>query len=83
MLELIFWTLLRKQHIETNDFLEQELDSLNLNALVTVAALGFDHIAPTAFINAFNRIEKDGYVAFTIRDKFLTHRDETGYRSGR
>ncbi len=49
------------------------------NTLVTVAALGFEDIPPTAFLNAFNLIEDGGWVAFNIKDRFLSEEDETGY----
>jgi hypothetical protein len=31
-------------------------------------------------VNAFNLIEDDGFVAFNLRDKFLTKNDESGFR---
>lgn len=41
------------------------------NALTCVAALGFGDIPPRAFATAFNAIDDDGWVAFTIKDEFL------------
>ncbi len=58
----------------------KKLESFDLNTLVSVAALGFDHIPPASFINAFNLIEQEGWIAFNIRDKFLTKEDESGFR---
>lgn len=58
----------------------EKLKQYNFNALVTVAALGFDDIPPQAFLNAFNLISDGGWIAFNIRDKFLTKKDNTGYR---
>lgn len=57
-----------------------ELKSLRLNAMVSVAAMGFGHIAPKGFVNAFNLIEKEGLVAFNLRDKFLTKDDVSGFQ---
>ncbi len=51
----------------------------NFNTLVTVAALGFDDIPTMAFLNAFNLIQEEAWVAFNIRDKFLSENDSTGY----
>jgi len=58
----------------------QELESYDLNAMISVAALGFDHIPPKSFVNAFNLIENDGWVAFNLRDRFLTKEDDSGFK---
>lgn len=50
-----------------------------LNCLVTVAALGFGDIPPAAFTTAFNLIERDGWIAFNMREDFLGARDSTGF----
>jgi predicted TPR repeat methyltransferase len=49
------------------------------NTLVTVAALGFGDICTRAFFNAINLIEEGGWVAFNIKDRFLSEDDETGF----
>jgi SAM-dependent methyltransferase len=59
----------------------KKLESYEFNAMVSVAALGFGHIPPLAFVNAFNLVETSGLIAFNIRDKFLTREDETGFRA--
>lgn len=61
---------------------EREKDVLSrwrFNALVTVAALGFGDIGTKAFLNAINLIEKDGWVAFNIKDRFLSEDDDSGF----
>lgn len=58
----------------------KKLKAYDFNAMVSVAALGFGHIPPESFINAFNLVEPGGWVAFNLRDKFLTERDESGFR---
>jgi SAM-dependent methyltransferase len=63
-----------------NPDIMDELRSFNFNTLVSVAALGFDHIPPKSFINAFNLIEINGWIAFNLRDKFLTKSDGSGFR---
>jgi hypothetical protein len=50
-----------------------------LNALTVVAALGFGDIPPRAFIEAFNVIQPQGWIAFNIKETFLNYKDETGF----
>lgn len=58
---------------------EKSLAQLRLNCLTTVAALGFGDIPPDAFATAYNLIEKDGWIAFNVREDFLGTRDYTGF----
>lgn len=58
----------------------KKLRSLHFNAMVTVAALGFDHIPPESFINAFNLVESNGWIAFNLRDRFLSNSDDSGFK---
>lgn len=51
----------------------------NFNALMTIAALGFGDIPPTAFSTAFNLISNDGLIAFNLRDEFLKIGKKTGF----
>jgi len=62
----------------SNDDL-QTLGRWNFNVLLTVAALGFGDIPTQGFINAFNLVETKGWVAFNIKDRFMTDADDTGY----
>ena len=57
----------------------QTLQKWDFNVLLTVAALGYGDIPTQGFINAFNLIEKDGWIAFNIKDRFMTEEDDTGY----
>jgi predicted TPR repeat methyltransferase len=57
----------------------QTLEKWDLNVLLTVAALGNGNIPTQGFINAFNLVEKDGWIAFNIKDRFMSDRDDTGY----
>ncbi len=59
---------------------QRHLEKYNFNALITVAALGFGDIPPQALINAFNLVENGGWVAFNIRDKFLSSDDDSGFQ---
>jgi hypothetical protein len=47
--------------------------------MVTVAALGFGDIPTKAFIEAFNIIKNEGWLAFNIKETFLDNSDETGF----
>ena len=57
----------------------KELADFSFNCLVTVAALGFRDIPTGAFVEAFNLIQNQGWIAFNIKDKFLTNQDDTGF----
>ncbi len=57
----------------------EEIKSWNLNTLTTVAALGFGDIPPKAFIEAVNLIDENGWVAFNIKESFLTNSDNSGF----
>jgi SAM-dependent methyltransferase len=59
----------------------RDLMQYNFNTLITVGTLGFGDIPPRAFLNALNLIQDDGWVAFNIKDRFLSNGDDTGYRS--
>lgn len=65
---------------DNKEIAEVGLEEIQLNSLVTVAALGFGDIPTEAFVNAFNLIENEGYVAFNIRDKFLSKEDDSGFK---
>ncbi|MCP4348784.1 MAG: methyltransferase [Desulfobacterales bacterium] len=58
---------------------ENHFKSYNFNTLVTVAALGFDDIPTVAFLNAFNLVQDDAWVAFNIKERFLSEEDDSGY----
>lgn len=49
------------------------------NALVTVAALGFDDMPPRAFAVAHNLIPKGGWIAFNVKEEFVGDGDTTGF----
>lgn len=55
------------------------LASWSFDCLTTVAALGFGDIPPRAFIEAFNLIESGGWIAFNIKESFLTQSDSSGF----
>lgn len=57
----------------------EEIKSWNLNALTTVAALGFGDIPPLAFIEAINLINEKGWIAFNIKETFFSNTDSSGF----
>ncbi len=56
-----------------------ELSEWRFNCLVTVAALGFGDIPPSAFREAFNYVEDGGWIAFNIKETFLDNGDTSGF----
>lgn len=64
---------------DLEDHDRQRLEDHRLNCLVTVAALGFGDIPPEAFATAFNLIASDGWLAFTIKEDFLSADEESGF----
>lgn len=57
----------------------EKLGSWHLDCLVSVAALGFGDIPVQAFLQAFNLIAEDGWVAFNIKETFLDRSDDSGF----
>ena len=57
----------------------ENIASWHCNCMISVAALGFGDIPSAAFIEAFNIINTEGWVAFNIKDTFLDKTDETGF----
>ena len=56
-----------------------ELNSWSLDCLISVAALGFDDIPAPAFLEAFNMIDQDSWVAFNIKETFLDRSEDSGF----
>jgi predicted TPR repeat methyltransferase len=59
---------------------KSKLETYDFNALLTVAALGYDHIGTEAFLNAFDMVSEDAWVIFNIKDRFLSEDDTTGFK---
>jgi SAM-dependent methyltransferase len=57
----------------------EDIASWNCDCMVTVAALGFGDIPTQAFIQAFNIINEQGWVAFNIKETFLDKSDQSGF----
>jgi hypothetical protein len=58
---------------------QERIAAHNLNALTTVAALGFDDIPSRAFTTAWNLIDTPGWVAFNIKEAFLDEKYQFGF----
>jgi len=62
-----------------SDTERQRLTDHQFNCMACVAALGFGDIPPDAFTNTLDFIKRDGWVAFNIKEDFLTNRDDSGF----
>lgn len=58
---------------------KEELDSWKLDCLICVAALGFGDIPPKAFVEAFQFIQTNGWIAFNVKETFLHSSDDSGF----
>jgi SAM-dependent methyltransferase len=60
-----------------------ETDTVLRNAgftcMTSVAALGFGDIPPAAFSQALDYVEQGGLVAFTLKDRFVSDEDPSGF----
>ena len=57
----------------------KDIASWQCDCMVTVAALGFGDIPSQAFIEAFNIITAQGWIAFNIKETFLDNKDVSGF----
>lgn len=60
---------------------KKRLEAYNINTLITVAALGFHDISTNAFLKASELLPEGGWIAFNIRDKFLSDSDQSGFHT--
>jgi len=58
---------------------EEVLRTRKFDCMSCVAALGFGDIPAAAFTKAVDLIETPGWLAFNIKETFLSERDETGF----
>lgn len=56
-----------------------ELDAWLLDCLISVAALGFGDIPVRTFLEAFNTIRSEGWIAFNVKETFLDRSDDSGF----
>jgi predicted TPR repeat methyltransferase len=61
------------------DHERDELSSWSPDCLISVAALGFGDIPAQAFLEAFNLIGKEGWIAFNVKETFLDRSDDSGF----
>lgn len=64
---------------EENEAIHNNLQNREINSMVTVAALGFGDTPPLAFSKAYNFISPKGWVAYNIKEDFVSKEDETGF----
>ena len=62
-----------------DDEKREEICSWQCDCMVTVAALGFGDIPAKAFLEAFNIVKSEAWVAFNIKDTFFDVSDESGF----
>ena len=62
-----------------NEGQRRELARYRFNTLTCVAALGFGDIPPRAFIAAYDLIHPGGWIAFNIKEDFLSNGDRSGF----
>jgi hypothetical protein len=58
---------------------EEELRRADANCMTTVAALGFGDIPPLAFAKALDLIATPGWLAFNLKESFLSEQEESGF----
>lgn len=58
---------------------EKRLRRRNFNCVVSVAALGFGDVPPAVFVKALDLIDTPGWMAFNIKEDFLSEQDRTGF----
>jgi hypothetical protein len=64
---------------ELSEARRRDLRARRFDVLITVAALGFGDIPPSAFAEAFNLVSDGGWVAFNIKQQFLDDGESTGF----
>jgi len=64
---------------EPDEAVRERLETHDFNCLTSVAALGFGDIPPRAFSEAYNIVQPSGWLAFNIRDRFLSDGDASGF----
>ncbi len=67
---------------DLTDLTPEQIDKLekyDFNALISVAALGFGDIPPRAFANAFNFVHDGGWIAFNVKEEFLSGEKLSGF----
>ena len=57
----------------------KNIQEWSFNCLTTVASLGFGDIPAKAFMEAFNILQSEGWIAFNIKETFLDKSDESGF----
>ena len=56
-----------------------EMRNWQIDCMTCIAALGFGDIPVSAFANAFNLVEDQGWTVFNIKETFLHESDTSGF----
>ena len=59
--------------------LARSLEAIDFNCMTVVAALGFDDIPPEAFASGYNLTSSPAWIAFNIKEDFVSEDDESGF----
>jgi SAM-dependent methyltransferase len=59
---------------------QAKLEARDFKVMTSVAALGFGDIPPEVFTAAYDLVEDGGWIAFNIKQDFLTDGDDTGFQ---
>lgn len=59
--------------------IRRALEDTRFDALSSVAALGFGDVPPAVFRQAFDLVDDGGWIAFTIKEDFLSDSDGSGF----
>jgi 2-polyprenyl-3-methyl-5-hydroxy-6-metoxy-1,4-benzoquinol methylase len=57
----------------------RKLGAARFNCVTAVGVLGFDDVSPSAFAAALSYVATPGWIAFNIKERFLSEIDETGF----
>ena len=68
-----------KDFTDLDEETKEDISTWHCDCMVTVAALGFGDIPTDAFIEAFNIIKSQGWVAFNIKETFFDKSDTSGF----
>lgn len=65
--------------LEPTEAVRAELEAESFSAMTSVAALGFGDVPPAVFARAYDLVEPGGWIAFTIKEGFLSDDDPSGF----
>jgi SAM-dependent methyltransferase len=61
--------------------IQAKLEARDFKVMTSVAALGFGDIPPEVFTAAYDLVDDGGFIAFNIKQDFLSEEDDTGFQT--